>query len=82
MKAELITWQDAVSEDEWEDIEKAKDLELHTIFTLGFLLHEDDCKIILAHNWDSDREGVSQHIAIPKGWILDRREIDLGDFNP
>ena len=77
MKVQLVTWQDAVSEDAWEDIGEAKTLEPHTIFTIGYLLLEDEKRILLTMNWDPDSDAVSQYIAIPKGWILDRKDIEV-----
>lgn len=75
MKVTFVTWQDAVSEDAWEDITEAKKSKPHTIFSVGFLIDEDDDRILLGLNWDAEREAVSQTIAIPIAWILDQREI-------
>ena len=78
MKAVLVTWQDAVSIDEWESMEEAKQTKLHTIHTLGFLIHQDDTTYIVAHNLDLDTQAVSQHMAIPKAWILSVSEVPYG----
>jgi len=77
MKAVLVTWQDAVSVDAWEDISKAKETNLHTIHTLGFLIHEDEDRYLIAHNIDLDGDACSQHIAIPKTWIIEFKDILL-----
>lgn len=77
MKPVLAVWVDAVSEDSWTDLPEAKDLELHTIHTLGFLFHEDERRILIAANWDVDRDGVSQYIAIPKSWLIQITPLEV-----
>ena len=82
-KAVLVTWVDAVSHDPWVDIEEIKNQEVHTIHTLGFLLSEDDRKIVLAASWDVDNEHVASTWSIPKTWLMAPvKEIDLGESNP
>jgi hypothetical protein len=82
MKAVLIKWFDAVSFDPWEEIPEAKLIEPHTIHSLGWLLAEDDRKIVIAGSWDIEREGVASVWSIPKSWLLDMKEIDLGENLP
>lgn len=77
MKVVFVHWQDAVSEDAWEDIEEAKKSKPHTIFTVGFLVDEDDDRILLALNWDPLGEAVSQTISIPIAWIMDQKEVEI-----
>ena len=77
MKALMVTWADAVTEDAWTEMDEAVKLEPHTIFTLGFLVKENDDCIVLASSWDSEREAVCSSISIPKGWILGRQEVDV-----
>ena len=77
MKPVMVTWFDAVSQDEWAEIQDAKGLELHTIQTLGWLISEDDRKIVMAASWDVEREGVASTWAIPKTWLVDIREINI-----
>ena len=62
----LITWKDATSVDEWVDLEEAAKLGLHTVHTIGWLVSQDLEKYVVAGNWDVDRPGIAQHIAIPK----------------
>lgn len=78
MELTIVKWVDAVSEDSWEEIDEAKKLDLHEIFTVGFLLDQDDSKIIIASSWDKDREAVAQHIAIPLAWIIEMDTIKVG----
>ena len=77
MKPILVKWQDAVSHDEWEEMEEAKNLDPHTIITLGFLVDENDDRLIVGLNWDEERDAVAQTISIPKAWILSRRFIKV-----
>jgi hypothetical protein len=77
MKPVLVVWFDAVSEDSWQDLDDAKRLELHTIHSLGFLVSEDEKKIIIAASWDRDRDGVASHWAIPKTWLLSMKYLDI-----
>lgn len=79
MKAVLAVWFDAVSADAWEDLAEAKKLDVHTIHTLGWLIFEDDRKIVVAASWDVERDGVASYWAIPKTWLLSMKEIDLGE---
>ena len=75
MKAVFVTWQDAVSVDEWETLEEVQKIKLHTIHTIGFLAHQDDKTYVVAHNLDKDNGSVSQYIAIPKAWIINVEEL-------
>ena len=77
MKPVLIEWIDAVSVDEWTDISEAIDLQPHTISTLGWLVTEDDTKVVVACSWDRDREGVAGYWAIPKTWLIFMKEIEI-----
>lgn len=78
MKPIYVKWHDAVSDDAWIDKEDHHDLETHVIHTLGFLVHEDRSKIIVAMQWDPEREGISMRMAIPKSWIIKRRFLRVG----
>jgi hypothetical protein len=75
MKAVFVTWQDAVSVDQWETLEEAQKIKLHTINTIGFLIHEDEKMYVVSHNLDTDSGAVSQYIAIPKAWIINVQDI-------
>lgn len=73
-KLVLIKWHDAVSTDGWcdEDDEIESPHEIHTV---GFLIHEDKEKIVVAMQIDLDRSGYSMTMSIPKPWILKRIKI-------
>lgn len=73
---EIVVWKDAVSVDSWEDIgDLIKDVQLHTITTIGFVISEDKEKLMLAGNIDLHNECASCVMLIPKGWILKRKKV-------
>lgn len=77
MKTCLITWSDAVSVDEWTDVDEAKELVPHEILTIGFVVAETDECIVMAASWDIERGAVCSYISIPSAWIIDRQEIEI-----
>ena len=64
-----VSWSDAVSQDEWVELDEAKKLKPHAISTLGWLIHEDKDCVIVCLNIDLHRPGSSQMISIPRAWI-------------
>ena len=73
----LIQWDDACSRaNGWSDISKAETEGARIIQTktLGYLIHEDKQKIMLAHNLN-ELGHFSDTIAIPKGWITKRTKL-------
>lgn len=72
-----VVWHDAVSEDAWQELPQAKELRPHDIHTLGYLIEEDDQRIVIALNLDIEREGASQTISIPKTWLLERYKVEI-----
>jgi hypothetical protein len=77
LKPVYIIWHDAVSNDAWEELKEAKDLHPHQIHTLGFLLDEDKNKVVVALNFDIEREGASQMLSIPRSWIVKIRKLRI-----
>jgi hypothetical protein len=76
MRALLVSWFDAVSEDAWTEIDEAKKLQMHLIHTMGWLISEDKFRLVIGLSWDVEREAVSSFIAIPKSWITNVKVID------
>lgn len=66
----LITWVDAVSEDQWQNLESAKDLHPCQIETLGFLIDKNITRYLVALSVDAENESVSQTLAIPRAWVI------------
>jgi hypothetical protein len=75
MKKVIVTWIDAVSEDSWTDIEEAVKQECHEQETLGFLIHEDDRKIVVAASYDKQNGKVASFYSIPSTWLVSIEEI-------
>lgn len=69
MKPVLVVWEDAVSDDSWVDSDDRDDLDPHQIHSIGWLLHENANRILIALSLDNTRNGASQRLAIPKAWI-------------
>lgn len=68
-----VDWTDAQVSGTWL-LEEEVRLELPVVHTVGFLIKEDDKAIIIASTVGSDRHS-NAHILIPKGMIVDRREL-------
>jgi len=69
-----LTWQDAQDSDGcWTSIEDIIAHETATCQEVGWLIHQDDNKVIVMRSriveGDEIREG-SSHIAIPASWVL------------
>jgi hypothetical protein len=76
MKAELVSWKDAVSVDEWTakaDISPT----FHIIRTLGFIVAETGESLVLALNHDTTADNFACFIHIPLEMIISRREIKI-----
>ena len=76
MKLVSVTWLDAVSCDSWEPILDARNLKPARMVTIGFLLHEDDDKVVLSASYDEENQSVASTYAIPKSWVLSIKEIE------
>lgn len=62
-----VVWQDAECNPTWTSIEKIKEGKLPIIRTIGFLLHEDDEKLIVASTIGGDE--VNATMMIPADWV-------------
>lgn len=74
-KSVLVTWVDACSQDAWEDLKTAKELAPHEIKTLGWLIFEDDIRVVVSTSYDRERGAVAGTWSIPKAWLVDIQEI-------
>ncbi len=70
MKAAMVIWEDAVSQDEWQDLKEAIKLEPAKIISIGFVLKEDEKSMLLALNFHPEEERVSQTISVLKSTVL------------
>ena len=76
MKPISVVWVDAVTKDEWTDLDEAKELRGHVITTMGYLIYEDKEIIIVSASYDPESGQVCQTFVIPKGWIKSKRRIN------
>ncbi len=75
MKVAYVVWCDAVSVDDWTEREEAETEYMHTIHSVGFVIRQDEERIILALNHDQNSDKVAQYIVIPRAWVKSYREI-------
>lgn len=68
-------WIDAVSIDEWTDVESLKSEPDHVIVSVGHLLKETDFSYTLGLNHDSVEGMASCCMVIPKAFLLAPIEI-------
>lgn len=64
-----IIWLDACSGEDWIDLAEAVKEPLAEIHSVGFLMHKNQDRVLLALNIDQTNAKVSQYIAIPQRWI-------------
>lgn len=67
MKLVLVRWLDIVVENGWTAIDEATKLRPHAVETVGFLVYEDEHRLVVAHSI-SGKE-VNPYTAIPRGCI-------------
>lgn len=63
-----VQWHDATSDDSTVDFAEAQDGTCHLIQTVGWLIHSDKSRVVLAMNRDNAAGKVFQYIAIPRSW--------------
>lgn len=63
-----ITWIDACDKFEQYTLEEARSLQLVERHTTGYLIHQDEERTVLAHDWDPPNE-VCNVVVIPSGWV-------------
>lgn len=72
-----VTWQDAVGDSSRAHIDDLAGITLALNTNLGWIIHEDDSRIVLAHGFSST--GEVDHFTIPRG---DIRDIEYAAFSP
>ena len=69
-----VKWTDSVSYSTWMTFQEAKELKAsRNMFSVGYLLKEDDDSIVVAAN--KGKWNVSHTTVIPKEAIIDMKEI-------
>ena len=72
---ESVEWIDAVAHVGWE--QKCAGIRPALIITVGKLVHEDKDCIVLAGTFSPNDDETNGRMAIPKGWIKNRKTIKL-----
>jgi len=75
--AELITWGDAYSQDEWVDPKEAGTEDHILAQSLGFVVRETSKSVTLCLNRFATNDSISCIMTIPKGMIVKRQKIKL-----
>jgi hypothetical protein len=73
MKLVVVTWRDAVTNGGWHSLDELGYLRPATVKSVGYLVHHDDERLILAHGLSGDgeeQEGLG-HTCIPASWVDD-----------
>jgi hypothetical protein len=72
----FIIWEDAVSVDEWTPFTDINIDNETLIHTAGFLIEENDKRLAVAVNIDTENESASCIMIIPKNMIRARISLD------
>lgn len=78
---ELIVWLDhaEVGEGVWHDIDQARKAKPARFATLGWVIAEDDQRIVVISTMEQDGGTVSKPFVIIKSTVLDRGAVTLAD---
>ncbi len=71
-----VTWLDARAEEAWIDIDEAKEQRLYTCVSIGYLLHEDEDKLIIIQSQALNQNTIAGLSVIPKSGIQSVKNKD------
>jgi hypothetical protein len=78
--AKLILWTDISGQERpWLTHEEAVSLEPILMKTVGYIIHEDDEKIVVCSTMATDEEHYGNLNAIPRGVIIAMRDIGVNN---
>ena len=80
-----VEWLDHGSDDRWIPVNKAREFQLNKCFTVGYLLDEDDERIVVVHTFSprdeladyDERSWVSDVSVIAKKLILSIKNLEV-----
>lgn len=77
LNVEFVEWVDAVANAGWQD--RSQGFPLHTCYSVGSLVEEDEDRIVLAGTWSKEDQWdqVNCVISIPKAWIKNRSMLTV-----
>ena len=74
-----IEWLDAMSDDNtWQEIKELKDQKLRPVELVGWILHQDDDKVITISSFDEESQMGGGGTTIPRCCII--RMLKLEEF--
>jgi hypothetical protein len=81
-----VTWLDARdTETGWLDIKDVMGAPLATCQEVGWMIHNNEEKVIIMRSYSKDKDEISGGgaIAIPKGWVtkIEYLEVSYGERN-
>ena len=78
---EIIRWEDHCSGSAWKNLDELKALPMSTVTTAGWVVHEDETRLIVCNSiQDDDEETLGEYGGydiLLKATIIDRQEYDL-----
>ncbi len=74
LSAVYVKWDDASSRSSWEDLDDY-DPKQYIAETIGFLVKEDEKRVIIAGTVCKDHNRGSDFTTIPRGMILEMHKI-------
>ena len=78
--AKIILWNDISGQERpWLTHEEAISLEPILMKTVGYIIHEDDEKIVVCSTMATDEEHYGNVNAIPRGVILAMRDLGVNN---
>ncbi len=73
-----VIWEDACNHSQWDDRADAEKKTAEEVLSIGFLVKENEKKIVLALDMSRNADGLEQfncYAVVPKGCITKRRTI-------
>lgn len=78
LRAIYVEWRDATALPHgWHDLDEAETHELPIMRSHGWLVHEDEFRLILCLDHDVKNNAFGGAAAIPKGCVISVKTIDL-----
>lgn len=65
----LIEWLDTCSDSGWQEITNLKDLNVLHIFTVGYLIEQDEKQVKVARDISDSKPVIDAPVAIPRACI-------------
>lgn len=75
----IVVWDDAESNDSWQELNEHKELKPTLALTAGFLVKENKDYVLIADSYflEEDSKIISNTTKIPKGMIKELHEVQI-----